>query len=218
MIFGLMVYNWHACRFPLRRQVWIGHEEVFRTLPVRNLVHHIAATQIPAMHVADVMHRNWFPVEDKRATTNVQNRFVPFFLLSFLLFCSPWAQTLCFQVESPGGKILKKCQKVWKSVKNYETILPFSCCPLVFPWDFPIFEGHGSLPLFFSTAIQIFWHRVHRLSAFAFSSPVATLLSCTQQAANLWPRATTRLCRHWHRKMAVAIAIAKMQCTKVRHF
>ena len=27
--------------------------------------------------------------EDKRATTNVQNRFALFFLLSFLLFCSP---------------------------------------------------------------------------------------------------------------------------------
>ena len=29
---------------------------------------------------------------------------------------------------------MKKCQKVPKSAKNYETILPFSCCPLVFPW------------------------------------------------------------------------------------
>ena len=29
---------------------------------------------------------------------------------------------------------MKKCEKFWKSVKNYETILPFSCCPLVFPW------------------------------------------------------------------------------------
>ena len=29
---------------------------------------------------------------------------------------------------------MKKCQKVRKSAKNYETILPFSCCPLVFPW------------------------------------------------------------------------------------
>ena len=28
---------------------------------------------------------------------------------------------------------MKKCQKVRKSAKNYETILPFSCCPLVFP-------------------------------------------------------------------------------------
>ena len=27
--------------------------------------------------------------------------------------------------ESPGGKMMKKCE-------NYETILPFSCCPLVF--------------------------------------------------------------------------------------
>ena len=27
---------------------------------------------------------------------------------------------------------MKKCQKVRKSAKNYETILPFSCCPLVF--------------------------------------------------------------------------------------
>ena len=31
-------------------------------------------------------------------------------------------------------KSAKKCQKVWKIVKNYETILPFSCCPLVFLW------------------------------------------------------------------------------------
>ena len=64
----------------------------------------------------------------------MQNRFALFFLLSFLIFCSPWAKTLCFEGESPGGKIMKKCQKLWKSVKNYETILPFSCCPLVFPW------------------------------------------------------------------------------------
>ena len=30
---------------------------------------------------------------------------------------------------------MKKCEKVPKSVKYYETILPFSCCPLVFPRD-----------------------------------------------------------------------------------
>ena len=70
--------------------------------------------------------------EDKRATTNVQNRFVQIFLLSFLLFCSHRAKTLCFEGESPGEKIMKKCEKVLKSVKNYETILPFSFCPLVF--------------------------------------------------------------------------------------
>ena len=32
--------------------------------------------------------------------------------------------------RSPGGKVLKKCGKVRKSVKS--AILPFSCCPLVF--------------------------------------------------------------------------------------
>ena len=64
----------------------------------------------------------------------MQNRFAPFFLLSFLLFCSHWPKTLCFEGENPGGKILKKCEKVWKIMKNYETMLPFSCCPLVFPW------------------------------------------------------------------------------------
>ena len=35
------------------------------------------------------------------------------------------------------GKVLKKCEKVWKSARkceNAETILPFSCCPLVFLW------------------------------------------------------------------------------------
>ena len=31
--------------------------------------------------------------------------------------------------KSPGGKNSEKCEKVWKSA---ETILPFSCCPLVF--------------------------------------------------------------------------------------
>ena len=42
--------------------------------------------------------------EDKRATTNVQHRFVPFFLLSFLLFCSPGAKTLCLKGKVLGEK------------------------------------------------------------------------------------------------------------------
>ena len=61
----------------------------------------------------------------------MQHRFVQFFLLLFLLFCSPWGKALCFEGESPGGK---NSEKVPKSVKRCETILPFSCCPLVFPW------------------------------------------------------------------------------------
>ena len=31
-------------------------------------------------------------------------------------------------------KSVKKCEQVRRSVKIYETILTFSCCPLVFPW------------------------------------------------------------------------------------
>ena len=57
-------------------------------------------------------------LEDKRATTNVQNGLVVFFLFSF-------KQGLNFK-RSPGRSV-EKCEKVWKSA---ETILPFSC-PLV---------------------------------------------------------------------------------------
>ena len=39
---------------------------------------------------------------------------------------------LCFERESLGGKILKKCEEVRKMLKNSETILRFSCCPILF--------------------------------------------------------------------------------------
>ena len=51
--------------------------------------------------------------ENKRATTNVQNRFALFFIIFSLLFCSPWAKTLCFEGESPVWKSVKKREKVW---------------------------------------------------------------------------------------------------------
>ena len=53
--------------------------------------------------------------EDKRATTNMQNGLVFVFLFSLKNF---WG---------------KRCENVWKMWKSAETILPFSCCPLVFP-------------------------------------------------------------------------------------
>ena len=55
------------------------------------------------------------------ATTNVQHRCVQFLLSSFLLFCSHWAKALCFEGESPGGKILKKCEKFWH---DFALLLP----------------------------------------------------------------------------------------------
>ena len=54
------------------------------------------------------------PEEDKRATTNVQHRFVLFFLLSFLLI---ELKPFIFEGESPGGKILKFFENVWKMWK-----------------------------------------------------------------------------------------------------
>ena len=48
-------------------------------------------------------------------------------------------KTLCFKGQSPGGKKSEKVRKVRKKCENYETILHFSCCPLVFPeiwWHF----------------------------------------------------------------------------------
>ena len=47
------------------------------------------------------------------------------------------------------GKVLG--EKFWKSAKkceNYETILPFSCCPLVFPWHFDPGAERAREPLF----------------------------------------------------------------------
>ena len=88
--------------------------------------------------------------QENRRRTNVQQLTCKIdssnsFYYLFLLFYYPWAKTLCFEGESPGGKILKKCQKVLKSAKNYETVLPFSCCPLVFLWEKQyLYFGHLS--------------------------------------------------------------------------
>ena len=55
-----------------------------------------------------------------------------YFYYPFFSFVLIELKPLVLKGKVPGEKILKKCQKVLKSVKNYETILPFSCCPLVF--------------------------------------------------------------------------------------
>ena len=52
-----------------------------------------------------------------------------FFLFSFIV-----SRKGLFLRQSPGVKSVKKYGQAWKSVKSAETILPFSCCPLVFLW------------------------------------------------------------------------------------
>ena len=64
-----------------------------------------------------------------------------YFSYLFLSFVLIELKTLCFEGQSPGGKILKKMPKVWKILKTSETILPFGCCPLV------LLRGSGWEPL-----------------------------------------------------------------------
>ena len=76
--------------------------------------------------------------EDERATTNVQNGLVFFFLFSFILFSSLGAKTVVKPLNSKkkpwriNSKSAKMCGKVPKKCKSAKTILPFSCCLLVF--------------------------------------------------------------------------------------
>ena len=53
--------------------------------------------------------------EDKRATTNVQNGLVFFFLFSFIVFSSFLTKTVVKPLnskKSPGGKMMKNSEKV----------------------------------------------------------------------------------------------------------
>ena len=60
---------------------------------------------------------------------DLSSSFYYFFFSFVLLELKPSV----FKGKVLGEKILKNSEKVRKSVEKYETILPFSCCPLVFP-------------------------------------------------------------------------------------
>ena len=55
--------------------------------------------------------------EDKRATTNVQNGLVFFFLFSFILFSYFWTKTAVKPLNSKNKSWRKNSEKLWKSVK-----------------------------------------------------------------------------------------------------
>ena len=87
------------------------------------------ATSVAGLSLVSHLGPNW--EEHKRATTDVQNGLVFVFLFSF---------TKALIIRKVLGemfwKSVKRCGKVWKKVwKSAETILPFSCCPLVFLWQ-----------------------------------------------------------------------------------
>ena len=92
--------------------------------------------------------------EDKRATTNVQNGLVFFFLFSL-------KKALILRNVLGGNfwKSVEKCQKVWKSA---ETILPVSCCPLVFLGRFP-YDSYGKNRAQFRPFLgEGFWGNIQR--------------------------------------------------------
>ena len=70
--------------------------------------------------------------EDKRATTNVQNGLVFFFLFSLILFPYLWTKTAVKPLNSKKKSWRINSEKLWKSVKMCGT-LPKSAkkCPLV---------------------------------------------------------------------------------------
>ena len=55
------------------------------------------------------------------------------FIIFFFSFVLLELQPFVFKWKVLGEKFRKSAKKCGKNVKNYETILPFSCCPLVFP-------------------------------------------------------------------------------------
>ena len=63
------------------------------------------------VHSGGDQNGGYYLEEDKRATTNAQNGLVFFCLFSLK---RPYFQ------ESPGGKYLKKSEKVWEGAKKCE--------------------------------------------------------------------------------------------------
>ena len=79
-------------------------------------------------HTAEVSHHS-------RRRTNVQQltcKINLHFSFYYLFFSFVLLELKPFVLK--GLVLGKNYEKVPKSAKNYETILPFSCCPLVFPW------------------------------------------------------------------------------------
>ena len=60
--------------------------------------------------------------DDKRATTNVQNGLVFFFLFSFIIFSYLWTKTVVKLLNSTKKSWGKKCEKVPKSAKECEKV------------------------------------------------------------------------------------------------
>ena len=84
------------------------------------------------------LRATFFPPLIFRRRTNVQQLTCKIdlsnsFYYLFFSFVLIELKSFVLKGEVPGENYEKVPKSVKKSVKNYETILPFSCCPLVFP-------------------------------------------------------------------------------------
>ena len=69
-------------------------------------------------------------VQQLTCNIDLSNSFYYLFFSLVLIELKPFL----LKAKVLGENFGKSVKKVRKFVKNYETILPFSCCPLVFPW------------------------------------------------------------------------------------
>ena len=97
----------------------------------------LSETPKPPKNLSSLLPPYWF-----RRRTNVKQLTCKCNIRSSNYFYYLFFSSVLFELKpfvSKGkvlGKNSEKVWKVWKSVKNSETILPFSCCPLVFLWWF----------------------------------------------------------------------------------
>ena len=134
LYFKTLVELLHLPPPPLESPCVLGQDvqETHAETPVWHMGSHFTLLSIPPNLGAKIhppnLGRRRTNVQQLTCNIDLSKSFYYLFFSFVLLELKP----LCFEGESPGGKILKKCEKVLKSVTNYETILPFSCCPLVF--------------------------------------------------------------------------------------
>ena len=89
-------------------------------------------------------------VQQLTCNIDLSSSFYYFFFSFVLIELKPFV----LKGKGLGGKILKKCEKVRKGVRNYETILPFSCRPL---------EAHCAQFLHVPVTLEIAMASLHNL-------------------------------------------------------
>ena len=80
-------------------------------------------------------HRRRTNVQQRTCKIDLPNSFYYLFFSFVLLELKPFV----YKWKVLGEKFWKSAKKCEKKCENYETTLPFSFCPLVFPWNIAVF-------------------------------------------------------------------------------